>query len=74
MCMWVGMCVCVCACTLLTGHSSGEALRLAVEQPLPQLHLAAAGRSDESNGPLPIGRLVVQRHLLIGQDLVVVDI
>lgn len=56
----------------LTWDSSPKSVWLAGQQSLSQLILPTVGRTNQSNGPLAIGWLVVERHLLIGQDLLVV--
>lgn len=61
-------------CSSLTGYGSSEPFGLVVEQSLPELCLAAARRTNQRNGPLSVGRLVVQRHLLIGENLFIVHI
>lgn len=64
----------VSVCVSLTRHSSSEAFLLTVEESLSELCLPAAGRTNQCNRPLPIGRLVVQSHLLIGENLIVFHI
>lgn len=56
----------------LTWDSSPKSVWLAGQQSLSQLILPTVGRTNQSNGPLAIGWLVVERHLLIGQDLLTV--
>jgi len=59
---------------ILTRNGSGEALWLAVEESLSQLRLPAAGWTNQCDRPLPIGRLVIQSHLLIGENFIVIEI
>lgn len=47
---------------------------MVVQQPLPKLPLSAARRTNQSDRPLSIGRLVIQGHFLVGEYLLIVDI
>lgn len=55
----------------LTWNSTTKSLWLIGQQSLSQLNLATIWRTDQGNGPLVAGRLVVQRHLFVGQDLLI---
>lgn len=57
---------------VLTWDSDGKFFRLNGQEPPTQLIVPAVGGADESDGPLPTGGLVIERHLLIRQDIVVV--
>ena len=61
----VGMCE-------LTWHRDSKLLRLDGEKPPTQLVVAAVSRTNQSYGAFTIGRLVIEGHLLIGQDFIVV--
>lgn len=56
----------------LTWNSDGKLLWFDGKQPPPQLVVAAVCRTNQSHGAFAIGGLVVKRHLLIGQDVIVV--
>lgn len=56
----------------LTWNRHGELVRLDGQEPPTQLVVAAVCRANQSDGAPPTGRLVVQRHLFVGQDVIVV--
>lgn len=58
----------------LTRYGSGKAIWLVVQQSLSELRLSTARRTNQCNRPLPIGRLVIQSHFLIGEYLLIVHI
>lgn len=56
----------------LTRNRHGELVRLDGQEPPTQLVVAAVCRANQSDGAPPTGRLVVQGHLFVGQDVIVV--
>lgn len=56
---------------LLTRYSACEALWLVVEESLSKLCLPAAGWANQSDRTLPICWLVIQSHLLIGENFLI---
>lgn len=56
----------------LTWNGDGKLFGLDGQKPAAQLIVAAVGWTDQSDGAFAVGRLVIQRHLLVGQDVVVV--
>lgn len=57
---------------ILTRNSTSKPVRLTRQQSLSQLILPTVWRTNQSNGALAIGWLVVQCHLLIGKNLLIV--
>lgn len=56
----------------LTWNCNGKLFRFNGQEPPTQLIVTAVCRTDQSDGAFTIGRLVIERHLLIGQDVIVV--
>lgn len=54
----------------LTRDGDGKLVRFDGKQPAAQLVVAAVCRSDQSDGTFAVGRLVVERHLLISRDFI----
>lgn len=57
---------------LLTWDGDSKLVRLEGQKPSPQLVVAAVRGSDQGDGAFTIGWLVIEGHLLVGQDVVVV--
>lgn len=56
----------------LTWNSDSKLLRFDGKKPPAQLIVTAVCWADQSYGAFAVGRLVIERHLLIGQDVIVV--
>lgn len=57
---------------ILTRNSPSKPVRITREQSLPQLILPTVWRTNQSNGAFAISWLVVQCHLFIGKNLLIV--
>lgn len=58
----------------LTLGSSREPVWLGSQQSLSQLRLSTAVWTNEGDRPLPVGWLVIESHLLIGEDVLVIRV
>lgn len=56
----------------LTWNSTSESPRLYGEQSLSQFIMSAVGWTNQGDGTFAVGRLMVQCHLLIGQNILTV--
>lgn len=56
----------------LTWNSNGKLLWLGGQKPPTQLIVTAVHRANQSDGAFPTCRLVIKRHLFIGQDVIIV--
>lgn len=63
---------CVSFWRSLTWDSNGKLLWFYGEKPPAQLMVAAVCWTDQSYGTFAVGRLVIEGHLLIGEDVIVV--
>lgn len=55
-----------------TWDSNGELFWFDGQKPATQLIVAAVCRANQSDGAFPTGGLVIEGHLFIGQDVIVV--
>ena len=55
----------------LTWYGAGELVRFDGQHPPPQVVVPTVGGANQSDGTLAVGGLVVEGHLLIGQDVLV---
>lgn len=58
----------------LTLRGSRKPVWLASQQSLSQLHLPTSVWTNQGDGTLPIGWLVIESHLLVGQDVLVIRV
>lgn len=57
---------------VLTWNSNGKLFWFNGQKPPTQLIVTAVCRANQSDGAFPTGRLVIKRHLFIGQDVIIV--
>lgn len=71
MCPRICFLFCVCVC-VLTWDSNGKLFWFNGQKPPTQLIVAAVCRANQSDGAFPTGRLVIEGHLFVGQDVIIV--